>query len=177
MAPKTTFPVDPQQPSTSRRKPRKKNKKKETSLPPGKREAKQKLAKMLGDAAREARQRGGLTQADVAERIEVATEVYGRLERGLLMPSVPTLRRLCMALKLTADALLGLDSPQSPAWAEFVPTPEWEEPHLRRLMRHVRKLNALQLRALSLVAATLRTDTTGARPRRKSRTRRREDEE
>jgi hypothetical protein len=44
-------------------------------------------------------------------------------------------------------------------------------------MRHVRKLNALQLRALSLVAATLRTDTTGPRPRRKSRTRRREDEE
>lgn len=175
MAPKTPNPVRPEQPSKSRRKPRKKNKKKETSLPPGKREAKQKLAKMVGDSAREARLKAGLTQADVAERIAVATEVYGRLERGLLMPSVPTLRRLCMALKLTADALLGLDSPHAPAWAELAPPPAREEPQLRRLMRHVRKLNALQLRALSLVAATLRTDN--SRPRSRKKKTPREDED
>ncbi|HYO53359.1 helix-turn-helix transcriptional regulator [Archangium sp.] len=154
MASKTTFPVTPEQSSTtSRRGTRGKE-----ALPRGKREAKQKLSKSLGDTAREARQRAGLTQADVAEHIGVATEVYGRLERGLLMPSVPTLRRLCLALNLPADALLSLGSAQPPAWADPSPLPENEGPQMRRLMRHVRKLSPAQLRALSLVAATLRRD-------------------
>jgi len=131
-----------------------------TTVPPrGRREAKQKLSKALGDAAREARKREGVTQADVAERIGVATEVYGRLERGLLMPSVPTLRRLCLALKLPADSLLALGTPHPPAWAEAPSAPaETGGPQMRRLMRHVRKLNPDQLRALSHVAATLRRE-------------------
>nr|WP_233261849.1 helix-turn-helix transcriptional regulator [Vitiosangium sp. GDMCC 1.1324] len=116
------------------------------------------MSKALGDAAREARQHARLTQADVAERIGVATEVYGRLERGLLMPSVPTLRRLCVALRLPADALLALGSAQPPTWVEPPEPSEPEEPQMRRLMRHVRKLNATQLRALSMVAATLRRE-------------------
>ncbi|HEX8437161.1 helix-turn-helix transcriptional regulator [Archangium sp.] len=115
----------------------------------------QRLSKALGDTARAARQQAGLTQADVAERIGVATEVYGRLERGLLMPSVPTLRRLCVALHLPADKLLALSSTQPPAWAEAPPPPEREGPQMRRLLRHARKLSPHQLRALSLVAATL----------------------
>jgi transcriptional regulator with XRE-family HTH domain len=154
MASKTTFPAPPEQSSTSRRGQRGK----EAGPPRGKREAKQKLSKVLGDEAREARHKLGLTQADVAERIGVATEVYGRLERGLLMPSVPTLRRLCMALRLPADALLGLGTNQAPAWAQLSAPPEDEEPQLRRLLRHVRKLSPTQLRALSLVAATLRRE-------------------
>lgn len=154
MASKTTFPVTPEQSSTSRRGPRAK----ESGPPRSKREAKQRLSKVLGDEAREARQKLGLTQADVAERIGVATEVYGRLERGLLMPSVPTLRRLCVALRLPADSLLGLGAAQLPAWTELPPPPERDEPQLRRLLRHVRKLSPTQLRALSLVAATLRRD-------------------
>ncbi|WP_232537365.1 helix-turn-helix domain-containing protein [Cystobacter fuscus] len=121
-----------------------------------KHETRQHLARSLGDTAREARKREGLTQADVAERIGVATEVYGRLERGLLMPSVPTLRRLCVALRLAADSLLALGPAEPPAWARTEPSPEQEPPQLRRLLRHLRKLNPEQLRALSNVAATLR---------------------
>ncbi|WNG41821.1 helix-turn-helix transcriptional regulator [Archangium minus] len=109
----------------------------------------------MGDTARDARQRAELTQADVAERIGVATEVYGRLERGLLMPSVPTLRRLCLALNLQADVLLSLGSGPLPAWSAPPQPPSPEGPLMRRLMRHVRKLNPAQLRALSMVAATL----------------------
>jgi transcriptional regulator with XRE-family HTH domain len=92
----------------------------------------------------------------VAERIGVATEVYGRLERGLLMPSVPTLRRLCVALGLAADTLLSLGPAEPPAWARSAPPPEQEPPQLRRLLRHLRKLSPGQLRALGNVAATLR---------------------
>jgi transcriptional regulator with XRE-family HTH domain len=162
MASKTTFPDSPEQSSStpSRRATRGKEAAQQTGAPRGRREAKQKLAKALGDSAREARQRTGLTQADVAERIGVATEVYGRLERGLLMPSVPTLRRLCLALHLTADALLALGpNPPSSAWTEApAPTSDEDAPQMRRLMRHVRKLTPTQLRALSLVAATLRRE-------------------
>ncbi|WP_343211109.1 helix-turn-helix domain-containing protein [Archangium violaceum] len=151
MASKTTYPGPPEQSSSSRRRTRGN---KEASNR-GKREAKQQLAKAMGDSAREARTKAGLTQADVAERIGVATEVYGRLERGLLMPSVPTLRRLCMALSLHADTLLSLGPGQPPAWSTPPLPPQPESPLMRRLMRHVRKLNPMQLRALSLVAATL----------------------
>src|SRR5687767_12175346 len=122
MASKTTFPVTPEQTSTARRGPRgKEAKEKHMGMSRGPRDAKVKLSKALGDAAREARLKAGLTQADVAERIGVATEVYGRLERGLLMPSVPTLRRLCLALHLPADKLLALGSAHPPAWAEGPP--------------------------------------------------------
>ncbi|REG33330.1 DNA-binding XRE family transcriptional regulator [Archangium gephyra] len=146
MASKTTFQVPPEQTPPPLR-PRR-----------SKREAKLKLSKALGDAAREARQKASLTQADVAERIGVATEVYGRLERGLLMPSVPTLRRICLALHLSADALLALSSPQPPVWEEPPPPAEQEQPAMRRLLRNVRKLNSTQIRALSLVASTLRRE-------------------
>ncbi|MFE8605071.1 helix-turn-helix domain-containing protein [Archangium violaceum] len=149
MASKTTFQVPPEQtPSPPPLRPRR-----------SKREAKLKLSKALGDAAREARQKADLTQADVAERIGVATEVYGRLERGLLMPSVPTLRRVCLALHLSADALLALSSPHPPIWEEPPPpSSEQEPPAMRRLLRNVRKLNSTQIRALSLMASTLRRE-------------------
>ena len=159
MSSKTTFPVTPEQNPKARPKARGKGARvKEAGMHKGSRESKLKLAKALGDAAREARQRAGLTQADVAERIGVATEVYGRLERGLLMPSVPTLRRLCLALHLAADKLLALSSANPPAWAE-TPPPLQDGIYMRRLLRHVRRLSPHQLRALSLVAATLRKDS------------------
>ncbi|HEY0092769.1 MAG TPA: helix-turn-helix transcriptional regulator, partial [Archangium sp.] len=40
------------------------------------------LAATIGTAARAARVQANLTQEDVAERVGLATEVYGRLERG-----------------------------------------------------------------------------------------------
>ncbi|HZI08121.1 MAG TPA: helix-turn-helix transcriptional regulator [Archangium sp.] len=148
MASKTTFPVDPEQTPPPLRRP-----------PKGKREARLKLSKSLGDAAREARQKAGLTQADVAERIGVATEVYGRLERGILMPSVPTLRRICVALHMSADVMLALSSSPPPVLEVPPPPAEPEEERImRRLMRNVRKLNPIQIRALSMMASTLRRD-------------------
>jgi transcriptional regulator with XRE-family HTH domain len=164
MASKTTFQVTPEKSSSSRR--GRGTRKEEAHAPQGSQEEKMKLSKALGDAARAARLKAGLTQADVAERVGVATEVYGRLERGLLLPSVPTLRRLCLALHLAADTLLALDSSRPPAWTQASGY-EREEPHIRRLLRHVRKLTPVQVRALSMVATTLRRDNTDA-----SRTRR-----
>ena len=61
------------------------------------------LSTILGAAVRAARQRQELTQADVAERVGLATEVYGRLERGHMLPSVRTLLRICTVLHVSAD--------------------------------------------------------------------------
>jgi transcriptional regulator with XRE-family HTH domain len=59
---------------------------------------KKKLTVHLGEMLKEARLKAELTQVDVADRVGVATEVYGRMERGDLTPSVPSLRRLCVVL-------------------------------------------------------------------------------
>nr|WP_239470580.1 helix-turn-helix transcriptional regulator [Archangium violaceum] len=101
-----------------------------------------------------------MTQADVAERLGVATEVYGRLERGLLLPSVPTLRKLCAVLRMDANALLGLTS--GVAFAPLdEPVEEKQEnsPRMRRLLRHLRRLTPTQLNAVGHVASTLAQST------------------
>jgi transcriptional regulator with XRE-family HTH domain len=64
------------------------------------------LAQMIGHRARAARSRAKLTQEDVAERTGIVPEVYGRLERGIMMPSVPTLWKLAVVFRISADELL-----------------------------------------------------------------------
>ncbi|MBI5543541.1 MAG: helix-turn-helix transcriptional regulator [Deltaproteobacteria bacterium] len=111
------------------------------------------LAMALGDVARAARVRAGLTQADVAERVGIATEVYGRLERGLMLPSVETLRKLSRVLGIAADALLGLRGDSGAA--EPPATYGGEKPEVRRLIRRLKRLDAKQLRLISLLASEL----------------------
>jgi transcriptional regulator with XRE-family HTH domain len=66
------------------------------------------LGKQIGKALRAARKTLGLSQADVAHRLEISPEFYGRLERGVAMPSVDTLRSLAVELRVSTDELLGL---------------------------------------------------------------------
>ncbi|HSP80714.1 MAG TPA: helix-turn-helix transcriptional regulator [Myxococcaceae bacterium] len=67
------------------------------------------LQKSLGERARAARERLGLTQAQVARQVGIAPNVYGRIERGGMMPAVPTLRKLTLALGMSADVLLAVE--------------------------------------------------------------------
>ncbi|QSQ21517.1 helix-turn-helix transcriptional regulator [Pyxidicoccus parkwayensis] len=120
------------------------------------------LASMLGAASRAARVRLGLTQADVAERIGMASEVYGRLERGHMLPSVQNLRRLCVVLHVPPHELLGLGEDLSappPAKDKAAPTAakprEDDTPEMRRLMRNLRKLSPVQLKLMNLVASAM----------------------
>ena len=114
-----------------------------------------KLALHLGAVAREARQKAGLTQEEVAERVELATEVYGRLERGHMLPSLPTLLRLCRALALDANPLLGFSTSRPPTWLTQDTSSEEEPPAVRRLLRTVRQLKPRQLTALRFVASAM----------------------
>ena len=116
---------------------------------------KKKLTVHLGAALRAARLKRELTQADVAERVGVATEVYGRMERGNVTPSILTLRKLCVVLRVDASAALGLEAGEAAAWLkESEPTPE-ESPQMRRLLRTLRQLDDKQLTAVGYVARIL----------------------
>ncbi|WP_224365955.1 helix-turn-helix transcriptional regulator [Hyalangium versicolor] len=113
----------------------------------------------LGRAARVARLRSGLTQADVAEIIGTVTEVYGRMERGKLLPSVPTLLRLCVALRSGPHELMGF-VPVGPAggkapWEDLKSAPAvTKTPELQRLVTRLGRLQRSELRlVLSLVTS------------------------
>lgn len=69
----------------------------------------QRLAKRLGERVREHRLRLPATQEEVAEMVGLSAQVYSRLERGGVLPSVPTLLRLCASLQAKPNDLL-LDS-------------------------------------------------------------------
>ncbi len=109
-----------------------------------------KLATLLGAAARDARQRLGLTQGDVAERIGMAMEVYSRLERGKMLPRTQTLRRLCDVLQVSADTLLGVGRAEGTPVAPRKKVRE-DPVELRRMTRKLRELEPGQLRAVSRV--------------------------
>jgi transcriptional regulator with XRE-family HTH domain len=121
----------------------------------------QRLAHALGAAAREARLQRGLTQGEVADRVGIAMEVYGRIERGRLLPSIRTFLGMCRVLEADARVLLGLVEPGSASAPEQ--TPE-EPPHLRRLMRLARELREEEVVALQGVAKVM---LEGRRERRK----------
>jgi len=94
----------------------------------------EKLQRLLGDAARAARLRLGLTQAEVAKKVRLKSGVYGRVERGMMTPSVPTLRRMCETLGISSDVLLSLGAQASEATAPTPPPGADEHPELSRII-------------------------------------------
>jgi transcriptional regulator with XRE-family HTH domain len=85
---------------------------------------------------RAARERAQLTQADVAEAMEMTVTVYARYERGKIWPSIGALRRLCDVLGCSADTLLGLEEPAAEPEAPAAPS---EPLPMRRLRRQLRQ--------------------------------------
>jgi len=110
------------------------------------------LAVTIGATAKAARQVRKLTQADVAERVGTASEAYGRMERGLCMPSVPTLTTMAGVLGFSTDEALGLEASGT---TPLQPHPPEPPPALRRLLRCAQDLPADKVRLLALLAAKL----------------------
>ncbi|NTX15469.1 helix-turn-helix transcriptional regulator [Myxococcus sp. CA056] len=106
-----------------------------TSLPP----SPSPLPIVIGCAARVARKRLGLTQAEVARRVGIVLTVYNRLERGRMQPSVSTLHRLCEVLDASPNELMG-HSPALP--------PDEDPPARLRLFFYVRQLDDARVRAI-----------------------------
>lgn len=100
----------------------------------------EKLQPRLGKVLRRARMRLDLTQEQVAREVGFVPTVYGRIERGHMLPSVPKLRHLCILLGLSADVLLSVSHPEStspPRPPEHAPG---ESPELRRIAILLREL-------------------------------------
>jgi transcriptional regulator with XRE-family HTH domain len=67
------------------------------------------LARVLGARLRDRRKAAGLTQASLAQRSAVSTELVSRIERGRCLPSLPTLVAFARALGSTPNELLGFE--------------------------------------------------------------------
>ena len=62
--------------------------------------------KQGGQAIQRIRKELGMTQEQLAEITNVASNSISRIERGLLMPALPTLIDICNALGIGADSIL-----------------------------------------------------------------------
>jgi transcriptional regulator with XRE-family HTH domain len=119
------------------------------------------LAATIARQLRAARRIRGLTQAEVAEQVGIAVEVYGRLERARALPRADTLVRLVASLGVSADALLGLAPGPSPSHQHAValaaePTaPYAPRPEMRRLLRRLEHEPARAVRLLAAFVSAL----------------------
>lgn len=116
------------------------------------------LQATLSTTLRQARKRAGMTQVEVAAAIGTHPEVYGRMERGSVMPSLPSLLRLCLALGSGPHELMGfseLGPAQTPLRACMVPPSLSDAPEKRRLLRRLARLDRQKFKALARLVALL----------------------
>ncbi len=62
--------------------------------------------KQGGQEIQRVRNELGMTQEQLAEMTDIASNSISRIERGLLIPALPTLINICNALRIGADAVL-----------------------------------------------------------------------
>ncbi|WP_375769584.1 helix-turn-helix domain-containing protein [Archangium gephyra] len=74
------------------------------------------MAEPLRNTLRTVRQLVELSQADMAQRIGMGADAYGRFERDSrsLVPSASTLRRMYRVLERSVDELLGPECGEAP---------------------------------------------------------------
>ena len=59
-----------------------------------------------GQVIQRTRKERGMTQEELAEKINIASNSISRIERGMLIPALPTLIDICNALEIGADLVL-----------------------------------------------------------------------
>ncbi|MCA9343687.1 MAG: helix-turn-helix transcriptional regulator [Candidatus Nomurabacteria bacterium] len=64
------------------------------------------MNKSIGKKLQQARQRKGLTQAEVAKRAGTNTNYYAKLERGEAVPSLKMLEKIVKALGVKSSDVL-----------------------------------------------------------------------
>ena len=62
---------------------------------------------MLGDILREAREKAGLSQEQLAFRADIDRTYVSQLENDKKSPTIQTLFRLCHAMKVSPAAVIG----------------------------------------------------------------------
>ncbi len=112
------------------------------------------LAAVFARELRAARRARGLTQAEVAERVGIAVEVFGRLERRRALPRADTLVRLAAALGVSTDTLLGLRPGGAPFRAAEPQAEYAARQEMRRLMRRLKNASPRTIRLLAALASS-----------------------
>ena len=64
--------------------------------------------KKIGEFLKVLRKERGLTQEQLAESIGITSNTVSRIERGQLIPALPTLVDICNVLKIGANTILFL---------------------------------------------------------------------
>lgn len=77
------------------------------------------MGEKFNENLKNAREKRGLSQKDVAEKIGVAKSTYSLYESGNREPNVQTIKKIADLLKITADELLGLDEEPQTIAAHF----------------------------------------------------------
>ncbi len=70
-----------------------------------------KINRELGEKIRTVRKARGYTREALAERIDVSSRFLAEIEAGKVGASLITVKRICLALGVSADYLLGLSAP------------------------------------------------------------------
>lgn len=68
------------------------------------------LREIFGTNLRALRKLRGLSQASLAEKAEISTDMLGRLERGTASPSFESIETLATVLEVPAGALFGANT-------------------------------------------------------------------
>ena len=79
----------------------------ESHAPEGEQDEHQAFNAVVGEGIRKARQEHGWTQASLAEKARLSPNYIARLERGELGPSLFVANRICEALGIEFDMLVG----------------------------------------------------------------------
>ena len=100
----------------------------------------QEINVILGENIRRERERAGYTQERLSEMIDMSTQNLSTVERGMAGVSLKMLRRICEALKVSADDLLFGQREKSDGEA---------------LIRKLERLDARQMRIVQAVLSAL----------------------
>jgi transcriptional regulator with XRE-family HTH domain len=117
------------------------------------------IAATISHNLRRFRGRRGMSQAAVAEEAGIATEAYGRLERGQAVPGADTLIDLAAALDVSAADLLAADpnvTSDKPLKAAEPGSHYGSSPDLERIMRELARWPRPLLRRLAPLLEALR---------------------
>ncbi len=63
---------------------------------------------MFGTKLKEAREKAGMSQADVASKIGVSQPAYCYIENGDKIPSLPVAKQIAILLNISLDYLTGI---------------------------------------------------------------------
>lgn len=132
------------------------------------------LAEVFGKRLRARREQVGLTQAEAAREVGVASEAYGRLERGYALPRAQTLVSLARLLGTSTDELLGIGDggARHSALLATVGPPKGgyrasAAPELRRLLKRLEGMEPSEIRIFAQLAALVAAKKEAKKERRK----------